>query len=275
VNGLRPLGAEDAPALAAIAVERRWRPHLEAWRVALSLGRGFGIEAREGLAAVAILLPHGDRAAVLSVLTSPRYAGQGLGRRVAEAALEAAGHASVELHAPPGGIHFAGRLGFRPIGSSTRYVGRPTPRARPDGAASLRPVSGSDFPAVVAIDEVAWGALRRPLVEALFPFAVRACLAVSEGRTVGYGLAWGEGDDLAVGPIVAEEDATAAAMAGWLAGAGDREVRMDVPDERSATASAALAAGLAPRGRIARMVLGAAPGGRRERLHALAAPWAG
>lgn len=275
MSALRPLGPDDAPRLAAIAVERRWRPHLEAWRIALTLGKGFAIELGEGLAAAAVLLPHGERAAVLSVLTSPRYAGQGLGRRVAEATLALAGRAAVEMHAPPGGVSFAARLGFHPVGSSTRYVGRPVALPRPDGAASLRPVGGSDFPAVVAVDEVAWGALRRPLIEALFPFAVRACLAVSEGRTVGYGVAWGEADELAVGPIVAEEDATAAAMLAWLAGAGDREVRVDVPDERTGTASAALAAGLAPRGRITRLVLGPPPGGRRERLHALGAPWAG
>jgi GNAT superfamily N-acetyltransferase len=275
VSALRPLTLDDAPGLAAIAVERRWRPHLEAWRIALTLGTGFAVELDEGLAAAAVLMRYGDRAAVLSVLTSPRYTGQGLGRRVAEAALGHAGRAVVEMHAPPGGVAFAARLGFRPVGSSTRYVGRPVSVLRPDGAASLRPVSGSDFPAVVAIDEVAWGALRRPLIEALFPFAVRACLAVAGGRTVGYGVAWGDADELAVGPIVAEEDATAAAMVAWLVGAGDREVRVDVPDERTGSASAALAAGLAPRGRITRLVLGAAPGGRRDRLHALAAPWAG
>ena len=209
------------------------------------------------------------------MLVSPRHVGQGTGRRVAEAALAGGGPVAVEIHAPPAGVAFASRLGFRPAGSSTRYVGRPVAAARPDAGASLRPVSGTDFPALVAIDEVAFGALRRPLIEALFPIAVRACLAVAGGRTVGYGLAWAEGDQLAVGPIVAEEEATAAAMTAWLAGAGDREVRIDVPDERTGTASAALASGLARRGTITRLLLGAGPAGRRERLHALAAPWAG
>jgi len=127
MSALRPLTLDDAPGLAAIAVERRWRPHLEAWRIALSLGKGFAVELGEGLAAAAVLLPHGEGAAVLSVLTSPRYTGQGLGRRVAEAALALAGRAAVEMHAPPGGIAFAARLGFHPVGSSTRYVGARSP----------------------------------------------------------------------------------------------------------------------------------------------------
>jgi hypothetical protein len=109
---IRRLSPDDAPAVAALAVERGWRPHAGAWSIALSRGSGFGAEAAEGgLAGAAILLPHGGRVAVLSVL---------------------------------------------------------------------------------AIDEVAFGALRRPLIEALFPMAVRACLAVAGGRTVGCGLAWAD-----------------------------------------------------------------------------------
>jgi GNAT superfamily N-acetyltransferase len=272
---LRPLTVEDAPACAAIAVERGWRPHADAWRIALAIGGGVAAEAPDGtLAAVAILLVHGGRSGVLSVMASPRHAGQGLGRAVAERALAEAGALDLELHAPPAGIPFAGRLGFRLAGSITRFVGRPAPAPRPSGAA-LRPVSGTDFPAVVAVDEVAFGALRRPLLEAVFPIAVRACLAVAGGRTVGYGIAWPEGEQVAVGPIVAEEEAAGAAMLSWLAGAGDREVRIDVPVERAAAAEAALAAGLRPVGRITRLVRGVARAGRRERLHALAAPWAG
>lgn len=136
-------------------------------------------------------------------------------------------------------------------------------------------MGGTDFPALVAVDEVAFGALRRPLLEALFPHAVRACLAVAGGRTVGYGLAWAEGDQLAVGPVVAEEEAVGAAMTNWLAGSGDQEVRIDIPTERTGIASAAYAGGLAPLGRITRFVVGEGVRGRRERLHTLAAPWAG
>jgi GNAT superfamily N-acetyltransferase len=273
---LRPLTTDDAAGCAALAVERGWRPHAEAWRIALSLGWGVAAETADGqLAAFALLVRHGERAAALSVLVSPRCAGQGFGRRTAEAALAAVGPLAVEIHSPPAGVPFATRLGFRPAGFTVRFTGRA--RAVPHGElrAALRPVGGSDFPAVVALDEVAVGALRRPLLEALFPNALRACLAVAGGRTVGYGLAWTEGDQVAVGPVVAEEEAIGAAMVAWLAGSDDREVRIDVPAERTEVASALYAAGLAPVGRITRLVRGDPPVGRRERLHALAAPWAG
>jgi ribosomal protein S18 acetylase RimI-like enzyme len=273
---LRPLDPGDSAACAAIAQERGWRPHAEAWRIAISLGAGAALEGPGGgVAAAAILVHHGERAGVLSVLVSPRHAGQGLGRRAAGAALEAAGARAVELLAPPAGVPFAARLGFRPAGFVARFVGRPRPVPRAEPRATLRPVSGTDFPAVVAVDEAAFGANRRALLEALFPHAVRACLAVAGGRTVGYGLAWAEGEQLAVGPVVAEDEAVGAAMVGWLAAGGDREVRVDVPVERTAIASAAYAAGLAPRGRITRLVRADPIVGRRERLHALAAPWAG
>lgn len=273
---LRPLTPDDAGRLSALALERGWRPHEEAWRVALSLGWGAATEAPGGgFDAVALLVPHGDRTAVLSVLVSPRRAGQGLGRAAAEAVLSAVAPGSVEIHAPPAGVSFALRLGFRAAGHFARFAGRPRPVARGEIGATLRPVGGSDFPALVALDEVAWGAPRRPLLEALFPHAVRACLAVAGGRTVGYGLAWGEGEQVAVGPVVAEEEPVGAAMVAWLAGSGDREVRIDVPAERMEVASAACAVGLAPVGRITRLVRGEPIAGRRERLHAIAAPWAG
>jgi len=272
---LRPVTLDDVDACAALAEARGWRPHAEAWRLALSLGWGVGLEPADGrLAAAAILVRHGVRAAVLSVLVAPRHAGQGLGRRVVEATLAAAAPDAVEVHAPPAGIPFVTRLGFRHAGFAARYVGRPRPPPRQEVAAVLRPVSGTDFPALVGLDEVAWGAPRRALLEALFPQAVRACLAVAGGRTVGYGLAWAEGDQLAVGPVVAEEEPIGAAMIGWLAG-GDRPVRIDVPEGRADVASLACAAGLAPVGRISRLVRGEPPKGRRERLMALAAPWAG
>lgn len=272
---LRPLTPDDAPLCAALATQRGWRPHAEAWRVALGLGWGVGLEGDGGrLDATAQLVRHGDRAAVLSVLVSPLAAGRGLGRHVAEAALSAVGPAAVEIHAPPTGVSFAGRLGFRPDGFAARFTGRPRALPRAELAFTLRPVGGSDFPAVVGLDEVAWGAPRRRLLEALFPIAVRACLAVADGRTVGYGLAWPEGDLVAIGPVVAEEESIGAAMVAWLAGAG-QEVRIDVPVERTEVASIAYALGLAPAGRITRMVRGESIVGRRERLHALAAPWAG
>lgn len=272
---LRPLTPDDAVACASLAEERGWRPHVEAWRVALSLGSAVGIDAPTGgLAAAAFLVVHGGRAAVLSFLVGPRFAGQGMGRRVAEAALRAAGSLPVEVFAPPVGVPLVGRLGFRQAGFAARFVGRPRPLPRGAGV-TLRPVSGTDFPALVAVDEVAVGASRRALLEALFPLAVRACLAFAGGRTVGYGLAWAEGDQVAVGPVVAEDEATGAAMIAWLAGAGDAEVRIDVPVERTAIASAAYAAGLAPVGRITRLVRGEAAPARGERIMALAAPWAG
>lgn len=273
---IRSLTLEDANACAALAVERGWRPHLESLRVALSLGSGLGVDDPiGGLAAMAILLRYGATAAVLTVLVGPRHVGKRLGRTLTEEQLDAAGELPVELHAPPAGVGFALRLGFQPADWVNRFGGRPTATARGGVGATLRPVSGSDFPALVGIDEVAFGALRRPLLEALFPLATRACLAVADKRTVGYGLAWSDGDLLAIGPVVSEDEATAVSMASWLVGAGDREVRVDVPAERAGLASFAHAAGLTPLGRITRLVKGSPVASRRERIHALAAPWAG
>jgi hypothetical protein len=277
-----PLAPDAAPAVAALAVERGWLPHEEAWRIALAVGEGVGFSEPGGpLDAMALLVPHGPGDAVLSVLSSPRVSGQGLGRRAAEAVLGRTGLRGVEMHAPPAGRTFAERLGFRAAGSSTRFVGRLAGVAKVaadlPGGASLRPVGGADFPAVVAVDEVAFGATRRPLLEALFGRARRACLAVAGGRTVGYGVSWSDGEQLVVGPVVAEEESVGVAMIGWLAGgAGDLDARVDVPDEGRGALTAVAALGLAPRGRIARLVRGpGASAGRRERLHALAAPWAG
>jgi ribosomal protein S18 acetylase RimI-like enzyme len=269
---VRALGASDLAACLALGRERGFAGGEPAWRLAVATGTPLGVDAPDGgLAGAAVLLAFGGRAASLALAVSPRFTRRGVGRALAEHALGAAGRIPVQMHAPAAALPFCERLGFRPVGGTVRLTGWPAPGApAPPGPVSLRPVSGADLAGIVALDELAFGAPRRALLEAVLPASVRVALAVAGGRTVGYGVAWADSDAVAIGPIVCEDDGAAVVLAAHLAAGHDLPVRVDVPHERAAMQAWARAAGLTSRGTAALLSLGGRPlPGRRERLHAL------
>jgi GNAT superfamily N-acetyltransferase len=269
---LRELGQADLAACVALGRERGFAGGEPAWRLALAAGRAWGAAAPDGrLAGAAVLLAFGGRAASLALAVSPRVARQGVGRALAAHALAAAGAIPVQMHAPASALPFCEKIGFRRVGTTARLSGtlRAAPWPAPPGVA-LRPVGGADLAGIVAQDEIAFGAPRRALVEALLPASARVAIATAGGRAVGYGIAWADADAVAIGPIVSEDDDAAVWLAAHLAGGHALPVRIDVPAEREAMIAWARGAGLEPRGTAALLSLGGRPlPGRRERLHAL------
>jgi hypothetical protein len=131
-------------------------------------------------------------------------------------------------------------------------------------------VGGADLAGIVAQDEMAFGASRRRLLEALLGCSARVALATDGERAVGYGVAWEDGDAVTVGPVVAEEAAPALLLVGHLASGHALPVRIDVPADREPVLAWAREAGLARLGTAALLSRGGRPlPGRRSRLHAL------
>jgi hypothetical protein len=218
-----------------------------------------------------VLLPFSGRAASLAVAVAPRREGHGIARALVDRALASAGAADVQMHAPGNAVAFCEHIGFRVVGGTVRLSGAPrgpSPAAAPGLA--LRPVGGADLAGIVAQDEIAFGAPRRTLIEALLPASTRVALATGGGRTVGYGVAWEDGDAIAVGPIVAEDPSAALLLAGHLSAGHALPVRVDVPADHEPMLAWARGAGLVRLGTAALLSRGGHPlPGRRERLHAL------
>ncbi|HSN90705.1 MAG TPA: GNAT family N-acetyltransferase [Anaeromyxobacteraceae bacterium] len=268
---LRRLGQADLPLCLALARERGFSGGAPAWRLAFAAGEIHGAETADGsLAGAAVLLPFAGRVASLAVAVAPRRERRGIARALVAHALAAAGTADVQMHAPGAALAFCERVGFQVVGATVRFAGAPRGSAPSPRGLALRPVGGADLAGILAQDEIAFGAPRRTLLEALLPASARVALATGGGRPVGYGVAWEDGDAVAIGPIVAEDPAAALLLAGHLAAGHALPVRVDVPADRAPMLAWARGAGLSRLGTAALLSRGGRPlPGRRERIHAL------
>ena len=98
------------------------------WRLLLSAGDGFGIDAPEGgLAGAVILTRYPPGLAVIGMLlVASRHGRRGLGRWLMQHALACAPGQVVYLHATPGRPLYE-RLGFAVIDTVTRHIGEYQP----------------------------------------------------------------------------------------------------------------------------------------------------
>ena len=269
---VRPLTTRDLPACLSLSAARGWPREERKWRLLLGAGEGLGIDAPEGgLAGCVVLTTFGDRAAALGMmLVAPAHERRGLGRRIVEAALARAGARTTLLHATAAGQPLYERTGFVAAGHVVKHVGPGRfPAAPPPDGLELRPLEPDDRAAVHALDEAAFGAPRTKLLDLLLPACDRALVARRGGRPVGYGALWDNLGIATLGPIVAEDDDAALALAAALAAGERRTVRIDVPAHHAALRAWAVAAGITPLPDAPRMIHGPELGGRG--VHALAA----
>lgn len=272
---LHPLTTEDVSACLALAAGRDWAPEALKWRLLLSVGEGYALEAPEGgLAGTVIATPYGGRAAAIGMLLVDRvHGGRGLGRRLMEHALARLGPVPTLLYATPQGRPLYEKLGFVEVDTLYKHLGRVQRLAQvavPRGL-EVRAMTAADLDAVAALDEEAFGAPRRALLGSLWELSVRAYVAVREGRFAGYGLAWPNLDTVMVGPLVASEDEVARALVGELVRGEERLVRLDLPSRFTAMSEWATTLGLERQPPAPLMVLHAERAlGRREHLYAVA-----
>jgi GNAT superfamily N-acetyltransferase len=218
----RRLTADDLDLCTALAVDRDWSPEEEKWRFLLTAGEGYGLDAPDGgLAAAFVLTRYGtELAAVSMVLVAERFGRQGVGERLMRYALEECGDATAFLCATSIGRPVYERVGFEVDGMVTAYRGRYKHAGGP--AVALRPLNG-----VEDLDREVFGADRSGLLKLLPDFAERA-YATADGT--GYAAAWRNGATLMVGPVIAGDLDTAAALIDAVVGDDTGPVRLDTAD---------------------------------------------
>lgn len=279
-TGVRALSLDDMPGCEALCRSIGWPWEPAKWRLLLSSGAGFAVDAPDGsLAGTVVLNRFADAAASIGLLgVAPGWQRQGRGRALMERALELAGGVPVFLYATEQGRRLYAKLGFRVAGGSFRFIGQRTQRPvlPAIGSRRLRRMGPEDLGGVAALDAIAFGAPRLAHLEALLALGSEGRVAEDGKRLVGYGLAWSVGPRRTVGPIVAPDAALAKALLADLADAGSETLRIDIPTEFPELAAWARELGLRPDSPAPLMVRNAerAPG-RREWLCALAMPGLG
>ncbi len=269
---IRPLAAEDVRGALALSASASWNQNEADWRTMLALGQGLGIHAagadgRQQLAASVVVLPYGTTFAWVSmVLVLPEFQRRGYASmllRHALADLSSHGMAAV-LDATPAGHAVYVQEGFSDTWGFARYrrEGEP-PIAAPRAGPSTRALAESDWPAIEAMDEPAFGASRLPLLRSLAQRLPQAVRVVEEGgRLRGYVLGRDGREASQIGPLLADDESTAAALLADALSSLRGAVYVDLLDSRRSMLPWLQQQGFAFQRPFTRMVHGAtnAPG---------------
>ena len=150
--------------------------------------------------------------------------GQGLGRRLTQAVMEDAGGRSLQLHATVAGAGLYAALGFTAGEIVEQWQGSPdiTAVASP----GIRMATPDDRAAIGHLDQAATGLDRASVLNALMQNAVIA-VAGPPGAVTGFVVRRLFGRGALLAPLVAPDEATAIALANFVAEPGF--VRMELP----------------------------------------------
>ena len=257
---LRTMRRDDIPAGLELCRLAGWNQVEADWRRLLALApQGLFVAEDDGrVAGTASTTSYDKRSAWIGmVLVHPDFRRQGIGSALIARCIEtlqARGIQSIKLDATDQGRPVYLKLGFRDERPICRYAGTvPSGLVAGQGVRDLRP---ADWPAVAAIDDSAFGADRRRLLELLA--ADGRAVVVAEGGSVrGYAFLRSGHQASHLGPVVALDDRAAEGLvAALLADLAGRPVLWDVLPDNVAAARLAASLGLAAGRRLTRMVLG-------------------
>ncbi|WP_067817213.1 GNAT family N-acetyltransferase [Actinomadura kijaniata] len=212
---VRSLTLDDLDACLALAVSRDWPPDRDTWRSLFALGSVYGVDAPgDGLLATAAGTSYGAATtAVGMVLTAPSHERRGLGGRLMRHVLAESGTPSAWLTATTFGRPLYERLGFRAVGGMSTLRGVAT--LAPSGRS--RPAAAGDLPAIRALDAAAFGAPRERLLDHLSGFCLSWRVVETAKGIAGFGGAWRNHEETVLGPVVADDLATATSLLADLA----------------------------------------------------------
>lgn len=232
------LGPEDVAGLVELTRRVRWVYTAADAAALVAAGRFFGHRAPDGdLVSSAALFPYGDAMATVGmVIVSPDWQRRGLGRVLVEKCLEAWPHDDrpVALIATVEGEPLYSTLGFKTVEHIRKMMGK-SPWQPGDGAVlaggRIRPMDRADHAAVRHLDRRAIGADRERVLTAKLDQAETSAVVLgADGSVTGYGLRVAQPEQSVVGPIVAPDDAAAAALVDRLCAGYQGPVRIDLPD---------------------------------------------
>lgn len=255
-----PLRPDDLAAAQGLVAEAGWNQNASDWRVFLELGQGFAVRDGERLAATAATLAYPSGFGWISmVLVGGAYRRRGIATRLLRRCIEslqAAGRMPV-LDATPAGREVYRPLGFRDGWPIQRWR-RTGPAVAPAeaGAHGVRELGANDWAALLALDKAAFGCDRAPLLARLRDRSASfACVSEENGRLRGFLLGRDGRIATQLGPIIADSEPTAAALAVWAAARVPSPVIVDALQRHGAFAEWLAAHGFAKERPYIRMAL--------------------
>ena len=239
-----------------------WNQNAADWRVMFACGRGWGVTLADGtLAASTVVLPYGGKFAWVSmVLVLPEQRRKGFATQLLRTALHenSAARLTSILDATPAGHEvyvqegFQDRWGFKrfSLASFSREIALNE---------EIRSIEEADWPAILALDLLAFGASRELLLRNLASRLPEAALvAQRNGNLSGFLLGRDGREACQLGPLVARDAQTANRLLDTGLARVRAPVYVDIADHAPALQSLAQARGFEFQRPFTRMVTGAA-----------------
>jgi GNAT superfamily N-acetyltransferase len=260
---LTEAGLSDADALVR---EAGWNQVAADWRIFLDLGTVYAVRNSDGrVVATTATLPHGGRFAWISmVLVAGEYRRQGLARRLLRRCIDDLTGARLVpvLDATPAGREVYLALGFEDTWGYHRLVRGAAAEslvreADPPAGTTVRRIADADWDALCSYDAAAFGADRGSLLTRLRGRVPAAeLIAIRQGKVAGFLLGRDGRSATQLGPLVAEDDATAQALLARALRGLKAPVYIDFADAKPESRAWLAAQGFAPQRPLTRMVIG-------------------
>jgi GNAT superfamily N-acetyltransferase len=256
-----PLSAAELPDADALVREAGWNQVATDWDIFRTLGTVHAARAGGRVVATAATLPYGKFAWISMVLVNGEYRRHGLGTQLLKRCIEQLSEQGcvAVLDATPAGLPLYRGLGFEATWSYRRLVRQAhqsaSPVAAPDGT-TIRTITDADWTALCAYDAAAFGANRSTLLQRMrgrLPAA--ELLAERHGRIVGFSLGRDGRSASQIGPLIAEDDATAHALLARALPAIPGPVYIDFADAKTNVAGWLAEGGFTAQRPLTRMLL--------------------
>lgn len=255
------LAPEDLGDADALVKEAGWNQTEVDWRIFLDLGRVFAVRDRGRVIATAATLPYGGKFAWISmVLIAGEYRRRGLATRLMERCIEtitASGLVPVLDATPAGRTVYLG-LGFQDSWPFQRMLLKERVKAAEDiSSLAVEPVTDKDWNELCAYDAKWFGADRSAVLSRLRGRLPEAeALVRRSGEIAGFLLGRRGRRAVQIGPLVADDPETAAALLEYAAGAVAVPVYIDVMDDKAALIEQLRSTGFVHERPYTRMMLG-------------------
>jgi GNAT superfamily N-acetyltransferase len=178
-----------------------WPHRPEDWEMALALSTGVVALDGESVVGTTLTTRYGNDCATINmVIVAESMRGRGLGRKLMQAGLEAAGDLPCRLIATEEGLPLYSKLGFREAGIVLQHQGICPEIAAP---ADVEWATSRDLSAVPGLDREAFGADRGMLLSYLQNVG-RFAILRRGGVPIGYSCLRDFGRGKVIGPVVAE-----------------------------------------------------------------------
>ncbi len=227
---LERFGEQHVEGALRLSRQAGWPHRLEDWRLALSLSDGIAAVDGDGqVVGTVIVTPFKmDAATINMVIVDEAMRGQGLGRKLMDAAFRLAGNLPLRLVATTEGLPLYEKLGFRQTGTILQHQGIAGGMSAPAG---VEPASLANLPAIIALDRAACGADRERLIVYLATIGEFAVLR-RDGHVDAFAALRPFGRGEVIGPVVASslEDAKAL-VSHFIAKRPGRFLRVDTDAE--------------------------------------------